>query len=219
MQSVLVVDDEAHVCGLVQSALERNPAYRVTVALDGREAISLIDASRPDLLILDAVLPGLSGIELAELASARSIPVIIATGHDDMARALEDRGWPLLRKPFRIATLMHEVEDALGKSEINRQRVRQSLARHARSRGELLEVLRRHRRPPPLRARVEEPRPQAPVQEDSDTLRAAFHMIENFGARAAAVAERRARNATADEVSKRWLHVARAIRRLRPDPG
>ena len=193
----------------------------MTVALDGIAAVSLIETARPDLLISDAVLPGMSGIELAELAFARRIPVIMATGHDDMARALEHGGWPLLRKPFRIAALLQEVEDALGQSEANRQRVSLSLAHHARSRAEIQEVLRRHREPPqPPREAASEPPPRRPlVHEDSDTVRAAFNMIENFGARAASVADRRARNATAEDVTKRWLHVARAIRTLKPDPG
>lgn len=222
MRSVLVVDDEAHVCGLVQTALERDSAYRVTVALDGAAAVSLLEAERPDLLISDALLPGMSGIELAELAFARRIPVIMATGHDDMARALQHGGWPLLRKPFGVAALLHEVEDALGQSEANHRRVGLSLAHHSRSRREFMELLHRHREPPrpdpPAAPRAAPPRRQS-LHEDSDTVRAAFSMIENFGDRAAAVAERRAGNAAAEDVTKRWLNVARAIRKLRPEPG
>ena len=210
MQHVLVVDDDADLCRLVQAALARGGACRVSIALNGKDALSLLEEPQPDLVIADAVLPGLSGIELAELAAARGIAVLLVTDDDDMARAVRSGGFPLLRKPYRSATLRQDIDAALRDSCDEQQRAGMSLARPAGD------------------PRPSEPAPRRPrragsdtqlrslLEEDPDTVRAAFHMIENFGERAAGVAEQRARTASADDVTQRWFQVARAIRKLRP---
>ncbi|HUZ73981.1 MAG TPA: response regulator [Stellaceae bacterium] len=217
MRHVLVVDDEVEVCRAVQTGLERAGQFRVTAAREGAAAVSMIDASRPDLMIIDAVLPGLSGIDLAELAVGRRIPFLLATGHDDVARLLIDEGWPVLRKPFRLATLVRDVEAAIRDGEAHAGRVRASFAQPARIRT-LQSLVRRHRTPcgPQSAPARDAQKQRALLEEDPDTLRAAFHMIENFGTRAADVAERRAQSASNEEVMKRWLLVARAIRKLAP---
>ena len=210
VQHVLVVDDDADLCRLVQAALARGGACRVSIALNGKDALSLLEEPQPDLVIADAVLPGLSGIELAELAAARGIAVLLVTDDDDTARAAQTGGWPLLRKPYRPATLRQDIDAAL----------REACAEHGRP--SLFPA------PPAGDPRPLEPAPRRSrsagndaqlrslLDEDPDTVRAAFHRIENFGSRAAAVADQRARSATADDVVQRWHQVARAIRKLRP---
>lgn len=217
VRHVLVVDDEADVCRLVQSTLERNAGYRVTIALSGTEAVPLLEEPQPDLVILDAVLPGVSGLEIAELAAAKGIPILLATGDDDMAHRLRNDGWPLLRKPFRPATLRHEVEAALREAEANRPRMGKSPTRLASDRPEIENLMRRHREPRrEARTLLNEAQTRSLLEEDPDTVRAAFHMLENFAERAADVADQRAKSASAEDVAKRWLQVARAIRKLRP---
>ena len=189
MRHVLVVDDEADVCRLVQSMLERGGAYRVTMALNGREAAALIEEPQPDCVIVDAVLPGMTGIDLAERAAAKGIPVVLATDDDHAARRLQQEGWAVLRKPVRAGPLFQEIDAAL--------------RRHAQPQGE-------------TRPLVNAEQTRSLLEEDPDTVRAAFHLLENFGTRAAEVADQRAQNASADDVTKRWLQVARAVRKLRP---
>jgi DNA-binding response OmpR family regulator len=213
VQHVLVVDDEADICRLVQAALERGGAYRVTIALSGTEALPLLEEPQPDLLIADVVLPGMSGIELAEVAVARRIPVLLATDNADTVRALRNGGWALLRKPFRPATLPQDVAAALREAEAERQRASDSLAQLAAERRAFEPAPRRPREP---RTADNDAQLRSLLEEDSDTVRAAFHMIENFGERAASVADQRARTASADDVAQRWIQVARAIRKLRP---
>lgn len=209
VQHVLVVDDDADLCRLVQAALERGGACRVSSALNGRDALSLLEEPQPDLVIADAVLPGLSGIELAELAAARGIAVLLVTDNDDAARAAQSAGWPLLRKPYRPATLRQDIGAALREAGANEGHPSASLAPPA---GEP-----RPTGPAPRRARgSNDPQLRSLLEEDPDTVRAAFHMIENFGERAAGVADQRARSASADDVAQRWFQVARAIRKLRP---
>jgi CheY-like chemotaxis protein len=184
-----VVDDEIDVCRLVQSALERGGAYRVTIAISGREAVDLIEEAEPDCVIVDAVLPGMSGTELAERAAAKGIPVVLAAASDEAARRLQQEGWAVLRKPIRVVALFQELDTALRRQAQPRREAR------------------------PL---VNADQTRSLLAEDPDTVRAAFHLIENFGARAAEVAEQRAQNASADDVTKRWLQVARAVRKLKP---
>lgn len=212
MQHVLVVDDEADLCRLVQAALERG-GYRVSIALSGKEALPLLEEPQPDLLIADAVLPGMSGVELAELAAARQIPVLLTTENEAAALALRDAGWALLRKPFRPATLLLDVAAALCGAQAERERASEPLTQVAVDRSALETGSRQAREP---RSVEKDAQMRSLLEEDQDTVRAAFHMIENFGARAASVADQRARTASADDVAKRWNQIGRAIRKLRP---
>jgi DNA-binding response OmpR family regulator len=64
---ILVVDDEPSITSLLEYNLRRN-GYEVLVARDGRTALQLAEAERPDLIILDLMLPGLDGLEAADFS-------------------------------------------------------------------------------------------------------------------------------------------------------
>ena len=87
---ILVVDDEPDISALVAFHLARQ-SYRVRTAIDGNEAIRAVEIERPDLIVLDQMLPGLSGLDvLAELRrrpETEDIPVIMLTAR----RAERDR--------------------------------------------------------------------------------------------------------------------------------
>jgi CheY-like chemotaxis protein len=82
--SVLVVDDDATVRALVTETLGGN-GLELREAADGREAVEMIDARRPDAIVLDLLMPGMDGFEVLERLQAstetRLIPVIVLTGH------------------------------------------------------------------------------------------------------------------------------------------
>src|SRR5689334_15690979 len=103
---ILVVDDRPEVGEVVRRGLEELGHYRVSSATTGEEALPFFDMDRPDLVVLDAVLPGMSGIELAARAVCREIPVLLITGELAMETRLERVGWPHLRKPFRLDVLL-----------------------------------------------------------------------------------------------------------------
>lgn len=76
MQTILIIDDDAAIGDLEQEVLERAD-YAVLRAYSGTEALLLLKSSRPDLVLLDLMLPGLSGEEV--LPRIQGIPVIVVS--------------------------------------------------------------------------------------------------------------------------------------------
>lgn len=89
-KTVLIVDDNQEFCQMLQAALEDD--YTVFAAFDGNEGINSAVKLRPDVILMDVMMPNISGIEMARALTAeeetRSIPIIVLT-----ASAL-DRGTP-----------------------------------------------------------------------------------------------------------------------------
>lgn len=112
---VLVVEDDAAVRQFIVECLEIL-GYRVTQADNGINALALLSKSRPDLMITDFLMPGMTGAQLmAEAASIfPDMPVIIATGYADMdavEKVIGDN--TILHKPFQINGLATAVGRAL----------------------------------------------------------------------------------------------------------
>ena len=150
---ILVVDDRAEIGQVVQIGLEEIGHYRVSTAVSGDQALPLLDRDRPDLVVLDAVLPGMSGIELAVHALERDIPVLVMTGAGAMQARLENAGWPYLRKPFHLKDLVAEVEATLAQQREHVACIRASLDRLFQTNGDLRAVLERLAE---LRQRIEQ---------------------------------------------------------------
>lgn len=117
---LLICDDEPHVLEGLRFLLRR-PNRKITLARNGREALELITAERPDLVITDVMMPELSGLELVAELRARpetaALPVVIVTARgqrDDVAVAREVWGAHLISKPFDPAALRELVADLLG---------------------------------------------------------------------------------------------------------
>jgi two-component system OmpR family response regulator len=110
---ILVVDDEENIRFLVGSALRR-AGFQVAAAATGREALDLAATFRPDLLVLDVMLPDLDGfVILAELRKrGDTTPVIFLTARDateDRVRGLTSGGADYQVKPFAVAELVARV--------------------------------------------------------------------------------------------------------------
>jgi len=112
---VLVVDDDRELLESVRMALTTQ-GYEVLVASDGAEALARAECERPDLMLLDLVMPRRSGLTVLDRMSRsglRSTPVIMMTGNDEIKHreACASRGVSVfLSKPFRIEQLLSEVE-------------------------------------------------------------------------------------------------------------
>jgi two-component system, OmpR family, phosphate regulon response regulator PhoB len=116
---VLIVEDEESLALLLQYNLEAE-GYRVSMARRGDEAEVAISEDPPDLIILDWMLPGLSGIELCRRLrsgkTARSIPILILTARgeeQDRIRGLTVGADDYVVKPFSVPELMARVRAIL----------------------------------------------------------------------------------------------------------
>jgi two-component system OmpR family response regulator len=113
---VLVVDDDAEIRALLGEYLERN-GFRVSLATDGREMRRALDASRPDLVVLDVMLRGEDGLALCRDLRARStLPVIMLTAKvDEIDRiiGLEMGADDYLPKPFNPRELLARIKGIL----------------------------------------------------------------------------------------------------------
>jgi DNA-binding response OmpR family regulator/anti-sigma regulatory factor (Ser/Thr protein kinase) len=118
--TVLVVDDERDTAELIRDTL-RNEGLRTQVAHHGRQALELIARKRPDLVILDIMMPEMSGFEVLEALardqSTSAIPVLVLTARGDESDAR--RGLALgakryISKPFDLRALITEVRRHLG---------------------------------------------------------------------------------------------------------
>ena len=109
--SILVVDDDPDVRGFIVATLEEQ-GYDVREASDGQEGLRMAEEQATDLIILDFVMPGLSGADLAKriLATRPLQPILFVSGYsetDAVKRAAP--GAPLLAKPFRADALAKAV--------------------------------------------------------------------------------------------------------------
>jgi len=117
---VLIVDDESSLRTLVKVNLEVD-GLEVSEAVDGIEAMNMLRESKPDLILLDIMMPGKDGIEVLEELAAdknlRDIPVILLTAkgeQEDLERgaALGARGH--ITKPFDPEQMVRTVKASLG---------------------------------------------------------------------------------------------------------
>ena len=113
---VLVVDDDAEIRALLGEYLERN-GFRVSLATDGREMRRALDASRPDIVVLDVMLPGQDGLALCrDLRAQSSLPVIMLTAkveEVDRIIGLEMGADDYLPKPFNPRELLARIKSIL----------------------------------------------------------------------------------------------------------
>lgn len=113
MKHILVVEDDVSIGNLVEEALA-GEGYRVTRVYSGTEALYALDAGQPDLMLLDLMLPGLSGEEV--LPRAKGIPVIVLSaraGVDEKVGLLLGGAADYITKPFAMKELLARVAVAL----------------------------------------------------------------------------------------------------------
>jgi PAS domain S-box-containing protein len=113
--SVLVIDDDPDVRAFIAATLEEQ-GYGVIHAADGRDGVRQFERARPDLVIVDFIMPGLSGAEVARKIRDRVAdqPILFVSGYSEteaVKRTAPDA--PLLNKPFRADALHKAVRSAL----------------------------------------------------------------------------------------------------------
>lgn len=120
---ILVVDDDAQIVRLVRSYLEQS-GFRVVTAGDGEDALHIIRRSRPDLMILDLMLPGRDGLSLTQLIRSdptlADLPILMLTARvDDLDRilGLELGADDYVTKPFQPREVVARVKAILRRSQ------------------------------------------------------------------------------------------------------
>ena len=116
-KSILVVDDNEDIRSLLSLVLLKE-GYEVVLASDGAEALEKIKATKPDLILLDVMMPGLSGLDVLSIIrddkdkKINEIPIMIITAKSTIADidiAVELGASSYIIKPFRPANLIDKV--------------------------------------------------------------------------------------------------------------
>lgn len=109
MKTIAVIDDDAYIGDLLEEVLTKE-GYGVLRAYSGTEALYLLSEKRPDLVLLDLMLPGLSGEEV--LKKIRDLPVIVLSARGDVQNKVEvllDGAADYLTKPFDVRELLARI--------------------------------------------------------------------------------------------------------------
>ena len=119
-RTILVVDDEPTLRETLVDALEAD-GFRVVSAADGREALLRFRAEKPDLILLDLMLPELSGVEVCRIIRAESdVPIVMLTAKDselDKVVGLELGADDYVTKPFSLRELSARVRAQFRRSD------------------------------------------------------------------------------------------------------
>ena len=121
-KKVLIVEDEQDTIDLEKMILVKN-GYDVLLAMNGEEALEILEIDRPDIILLDVMLPGkIDGFELCKMIKSsdkKEIPVIIFTaksGFTDLTTGLESGANEYLTKPFTAEGLIQSVKRLLNEN-------------------------------------------------------------------------------------------------------
>lgn len=118
-RKILIADDEPNIVVSLEYLMKRE-GYAVSVARDGDEALAAIARDRPDLVLLDAMMPKRSGFEVCQEVRAREatratlILMLTAKGRDtDVAKGLGSGADAYMTKPFSTKALVQKVREML----------------------------------------------------------------------------------------------------------
>ena len=118
---IMVVDDDQEILQMLKRILELE-GYGVAIAADGSSALALLEECKPDLVILDIMLPGLDGYQVLSLIRQHSdVPVIMLTARCEVTslrKALALGADDYVRKPFRTRELVARIQAKLRRAEV-----------------------------------------------------------------------------------------------------
>ena len=121
MKKILVVDDEKPISDIIKFNMVKE-GYEVVTAFDGREALEMIEAERPDILILDLMLPEMDGLEVARtIRKTSNVPIIVLSAKDsefDKVIGLEIGADDYMTKPFSNRELQARVKAILRRTDL-----------------------------------------------------------------------------------------------------
>jgi DNA-binding response OmpR family regulator len=118
-KTVLIVDDEMEISNAVKSVLE-DEGYEVELASDGIEALTVLNQNPPDLVLMDVMIPRLSGYDVLKKMRAaghsKEIPVILMSCVNPQVKQSDFKWRHFLKKPFSLETLLEVVSNSMNSS-------------------------------------------------------------------------------------------------------
>ncbi len=127
-EQILIIEDDAGIASLMRLELTHE-GYAVTTAASGTEGLELFTQQHPDLILLDIMLPGLSGLEvLRRIRKTAAIPVILVTARSETAdtvAGLDAGADDYITKPFEIEELLARIRSMLRRSGVYSQQEQQ----------------------------------------------------------------------------------------------
>jgi len=117
-KKILIVDDEKDIVDIMSMFLNEE-GYYITCAYNGLEALEKVNCIKPDLIVLDIMMPRMDGFtvnqKLKENPDTRDIPVIVVTGKNDLRKIEEaikkDQINSYIKKPFTMTELLEKTKD------------------------------------------------------------------------------------------------------------
>jgi DNA-binding response OmpR family regulator len=120
MKTVLIVDDELDIVEAVKAILEEE-RYKVVTCANGREALQCMEDSRPDLAIVDIMMPVMNGYETIKAIRQRNdfaeLPILIMSAITPSVKAKEYSWAGFLKKPFSLHELLKQVHALVPKDK------------------------------------------------------------------------------------------------------
>lgn len=123
---ILIVEDEPQINRLIELVLESDGYYKIRKAYDGKEALEKITTDRPDLVLLDVMIPEIDGFSLCKMIkedeSLNSIQIIMLTAkkmEEDILKGFESGAIDYISKPFSNKILLARIKAHLTNSKLN----------------------------------------------------------------------------------------------------
>jgi DNA-binding response OmpR family regulator len=129
VSTIIVIDDEQIICEVIGDYFRDGFGMEVDCAHTASEGADMLLQKCYDLALIDATLPGLSGLDLAAVAVNANTPVLLTSGHPEANFKLHQFGYPYLAKPFSLVALRSEAARVIREGRENIERVKASTAR------------------------------------------------------------------------------------------
>jgi DNA-binding response OmpR family regulator len=130
---ILVVDDEVRYIRLMEANLI-SEGYEVLKATNGQDAVETVSKNRPDLVLLDVMMPGISGFEACErIREFSSVPIIMVTAkgeEQDRVKGLDVGADDYIVKPYAATELLARVRAVLRRSQLSKSTFEQTIFNH-----------------------------------------------------------------------------------------
>lgn len=121
VKQILVIDDEIHLCQVIQACIENLTNWSVTTAHSAKEGLKQAEIAQPDVILLDVMMPGISGTTLIQQFQAnpitRTIPIVLLTARTqatDRAEFAQLAIAGVITKPFDPLKLTVQIAEILG---------------------------------------------------------------------------------------------------------